>query len=139
MKALLDTEVLLELPNPNGNTKLKQAVGSMPDEWMFISVITLGEISKAIELLPEIKKKWELSEWLLSILSAYHQRILPVTQDIAMMWGEFAANAQAKGQILPAADGILAATAVTHGLHLFTNRVKTFQDCGVMLLNPWEM
>ena len=35
-------------------------------------------------------------------------------------------------------DGLLAATAVRHGLHLMTRNVADFEPTGVLLVNPWE-
>jgi predicted nucleic acid-binding protein len=38
---------------------------------------------------------------------------------------------------LPAVDGLLAATALVHGLTVVTRNERDFADLGVPLLNPW--
>jgi predicted nucleic acid-binding protein len=35
-------------------------------------------------------------------------------------------------------DGVIAATALEHGLTLVTRNVRDFAGLGVVLLNPWE-
>jgi predicted nucleic acid-binding protein len=36
------------------------------------------------------------------------------------------------------ADGLIAATAIQHGLTLATRNVKDFVELGVDVVNPWE-
>lgn len=51
--------------------------------------------------------------------------------------GKITAKAQQDGFIIPASDGLIAATALQHGLHLMTRNVKDFEPTHVMLINPW--
>jgi predicted nucleic acid-binding protein len=37
----------------------------------------------------------------------------------------------------PVRDGLIAATALVHGLTVVTRNVTDFQPCGVTLINPW--
>jgi len=41
------------------------------------------------------------------------------------------------GKIVPASDGLLAATARRHGFHVMTSNTEHFAPTGVLLLNPW--
>ena len=45
---------------------------------------------------------------------------------------------QLAGRPLNVPDGMIAATALEHGLTIVTRNVKDFADLGVVLLNPWE-
>jgi predicted nucleic acid-binding protein len=38
----------------------------------------------------------------------------------------------------PVRDGLIAATALVHGLTMVTRDVADFEPCGVSLLNPWD-
>ncbi len=38
---------------------------------------------------------------------------------------------------VPAAGGLIAATARRHGLHVMTRNTEHFEPAGVWLLNPW--
>lgn len=138
MRVLLDTCVLSELYKPSPLETVRQAVLDIPDENLYISVITLGEIGKGIALLPQSKRKRDLSAWLTKIETTYADRILSIDAETTSIWGEITANAQSQGIIIAAADGLIAATALHHGLHLMTRNVKDFNVPGVFLLNPWN-
>jgi toxin FitB len=138
MRVLLDTCVLSELYRPEPLESVRAAVNRLPDEHLFLSVITLGEIGKGIALLPDSRRRQDLSAWFANIQHSYNDRILSVDPETAAIWSEITAVAQRRGFVLAAADGLIAATALCHGLHLMTRNVKDFQNTGVLLLNPWD-
>jgi predicted nucleic acid-binding protein len=138
MRVLLDTCVLSELYRPAPLESVRAAVNGLPDEYLFLSVITLGEIGKGIALLPDSRRRQDLSAWFANLQHAYTDRILSVDPETAAIWGEITAVAQRRGVALAAADGLIAGTALRHGLHLMTRNVKDFQNTGVLLLNPWD-
>lgn len=138
MRVLLDTCVLSELYKSEPLQVVQDSVNSLPDDALYLSVITLGEISKGIALLPESRRKCDLSAWLVQIDHTYAERVLSIDAETAIIWGEITAVAQNQGIVLPATDGLIAATALKHGLHLMTRNVKDFRHTGVLLLNPWD-
>lgn len=138
MRVLLDTCVLSELQRPNGNPAVKKAVGELADDDIFVSVLTIGEIAKGVALLPPGKKKSRLQQWLTGLESLFPQRILSVDIATSQIWGEVAARSRKNGVTLPAVDGLIAATALSHGLHLMTRNVSDFASTGVIIVNPWE-
>jgi len=138
MKVLLDTCVISELQRPNGNPAVREAVVVLADEDIFISVLTLGEIAKGIALLPHGKRRDRLQRWLHELEALFSNRILPVDIETSQIWGEITARARKDGFTLPAVDGLIAATALRHGLHLMTRNVSDFSPTGVMLINPWR-
>ena len=138
MKVLLDTCVLAELRHPKGSAKVKAAVEALPDDALFLSAITIGELVKGIELLKPSKKRRELANWLSFLRRSFSDRILSVDTEVAALWGELTAKAQRQGRVLHVADGLIAATAIQHGLHLMTRNVTDFEVTGALLLNPWN-
>ena len=40
--------------------------------------------------------------------------------------------------MIPAADGLLAATALRHGLHVMTRNTKHFEASGALIIYPWQ-
>jgi predicted nucleic acid-binding protein len=54
----------------------------------------------------------------------FEDRILPVTEPIAERLGHLAGERDARGWTLPVADGLIAATALEHGLTLVTRNGK---------------
>jgi predicted nucleic acid-binding protein len=135
---LLDTCVLSELRRPKCNPAVRQAVEVLDSGDLFLSVVSIGEIAKGIVLLRERKQKHELRIWLQSLERLYADRILDIDIETSHMWGELTAAMQQKGRVLPAADGLIAATARRHGLHVMTRNAEHFAPAGVLVLNPWE-
>lgn len=138
MKALLDTNILAELVKPNGSPAVRAALAEIPTANVFLSVITLGEIVKGIALLAPGPKKKHLTKWLAGIESDYGERVLPLDIETARIWGELTARAQKSGVVIPTADGLLAATALRHGLHIMTRNTKHFAASGALIIDPWR-
>lgn len=130
---LLDTNVLSDAHKgvPEPARWLADA-----DPWqIYVSVITLGEIERGIELVRTTKpgKARELAGWLNALRDDCQDRILTVTEDIAREWGRIAAR-RPRGDI----DSLIAATAVVHGLTVVTRNVADFADTGAAVINPWQ-
>jgi predicted nucleic acid-binding protein len=138
VKVLLDTCVLAELRHPKGNPAVKAAVDAIANEDLFLSVLTVGEIAKGVSLLPSGRKKKSLGSWLQGLETQFGDRILSIDTDTARLWGEITARAQKTGAVVRAVDGLLAATALCHGLHVMTRNSRHFEAAGVLLIDPWK-
>jgi len=137
LRVLLDTCVLSELRRPKGHPGVRRAVDALGSDDLFVSVLSVGEIAKGIALLRESKNKRNLQAWLQALERDYADRVLPVDLETSHIWGELTAAAQKTGKIVPASDGLIAATARRHGLHVMTRNTEHFEPAGVLLLNPW--
>jgi predicted nucleic acid-binding protein len=94
---LLDTCVISELINARPAKSVVKWVESIDERSMFISVLTLGEIHKGITKLRASKKKRALQEWVSSDLyQRFDNRIIPVSIEIARIWGEVQGKAEKK-------------------------------------------
>jgi predicted nucleic acid-binding protein len=138
VRILLDTCVLSELRRPAPDPGVQRAVEEAAGEDLFLSVISIGEIAKGIALLRESQKKRALGAWLQALERDYADRLLAIDREISHLWGELTAAAQKTGKVIPAADGLIAATARRHGLHLMTRNTGHFEAAGVALVNPWD-
>ena len=138
MRVLLDTCVLSELRRPKGHPGVRRAVDALDSDSLFLSVISVGEIAKGISLLNESKKKQDLLAWLQALEGHYADQILAIDLETSHTWGELTAAAQQTGKTIPATDGLIAATARRHGLHVMTRNTEHFAPTGVLLVNPWS-
>lgn len=137
---LLDTNVLSEFnrragPNPGVQRWLREtALGSL-----YVSVITLAEVRLGIELLPFSRRRSELEEWIGREFDAWFRgRLVPIDAAIVNRWAAVTAHRQRAGRPLANFDGLLAATAMEHGLTLATRNIKDFVDLEITLNNPWQ-
>ena len=138
MKLLLDTCVLSEIRRELGKQSVKDMVAATPNDLLFLSVLTVGEINKGIELLPVGAKKIDLQRWLNDLEGEFNDRILPIDVEITTLWGHLTARLQKAGVILPAVDGLIAATALRHGMKLVTRNTRHFKETGAIIFDPWE-
>ncbi len=75
----------------------------------------------------------KLDRWLGVIVDRYENRILPIDQKIAELWGRLDVP-----NPLPVVDGLLAATALAHDLTLVTRNVRQVAATGARLLDPFR-
>jgi len=138
MRVLLDTCVLSELRHPKGHPGVRQAVDALNEEELFVSVISIGEILKGISLLRETPKRRALEAWLNTLQRDYSDRLLGIDLETCRLWGELTARAQKAGRVVHATDGLIAATALRHGLRVMTRNTSDFEPTGALLINPWK-
>ena len=101
-----------------------------------MSVLTLGEIRKGIDILPNSDRKFALLDWLeVNLPSFFISHILTIDVIVADRWGRMIARA---GRPMPAIDSLLAATAIHHGLKLVTRNARDFEFSGLEVINPWK-
>jgi predicted nucleic acid-binding protein len=104
-----------------------------------VSIITLAEIQKGIELLDQGKRCSQLEQWLTQDLEAWFSgRVLPVDRQVAMRWASLVALGSRTGRPLPTVDSLIAATALAHGLTIVTRNAKDFEGIGAATINPWD-
>jgi predicted nucleic acid-binding protein len=121
-----------------GHPGVRQAVLALNEEELFVSVISIGEILKGVSLLRESPKRRALQTWLQTLERDYGDRLLSIDLETSRLWGELTATAQKAGRVVHATDGLIAATALRHGLRVMTRNTADFEPTGVLLLNPWE-
>lgn len=137
MQSLLDTNVVSETRKPSPNAGVIEFIQGQNAVELWISVVTIGEITKGIFLLPEGRKRQAFLESLFAIESQFSDRVLAIDAEVARAWGRLTAQVTHSGFALPAADGLIAATALVHDLVLVTRNVRDFEHTGVRVLNPW--
>lgn len=131
---LLDTNIVSDvqrrLPKPT------DWLASVDPTSVNLSVITLGEIERGIIKLrkAEPERATRLDLWLRELRRDNADRILAVTEDVALAWGRITA-----GRTRGSADTLIAATALVHDLILVTRNTADFDDTGVTVLDPWNV
>ena len=136
---LIDTNVLSEYNRPSGpDPGVKHWLETTDRATQFISVITLAEIQKGIELLAEGKRRAELERWLKKDLEEWFSgRVLPVDRQVATRWASLIVERTRIGKPLPTVDSLIAATALAHDLAVVTRNTRDFAAIGVTTVNPW--
>ena len=134
---ILDTNCVSELVRQRPEPRVVQWIEGIPEEALFLSVVTVGEIRQGVSGLARGRRRTHLENWLVDLRLRFAGRILPVDETVADRWGELAAAGIAGGARLPVIDGLLAATALTFNLAVVSRDSKVYARAGVAVLNPW--
>lgn len=135
MSYLLDTNAVSELskeaPNP-------VVVGWVRRNHLdcFLSAVTIGEMVKGLELLPEGKKRRRLARELRFLQEDYRDRVLAYDELVAVEWGRLYAAAKRQGRLLPLEDSLIEATALSYQLTVATHNAGDFFR--VQTMDPWS-
>jgi predicted nucleic acid-binding protein len=133
---LLDTNVLSELrKGKRCDAGVRQWFEESAAEELFISVVVLGEIRQGIERIRrrDPAQARALEKWLLWIVAEFHDRLLPVDDQVADQWGRLGLE-----RPIPILDAFLAATALVHGLTMVSRAEEGFRNTGVPVINPFS-
>ena len=138
MTYLLDTCVVSELVKPGSDETVVAWMARVPDEACHLSVITVGELAKGAARLPPSAKRVRLERWIGELIAQYGVRIIPVDASVARRWGRLSGELSRKGITTLVGDGLIAATALVHGLKLATRNIADFKPFGVEIVDPWK-
>ncbi len=134
MSFLLDTNVISEIRRGH-DENVRAWIAAVEDADLYLSVLTIGEIRKGIELLRgrDPGQAEVFANWLGELHARFAERIVPIDARVAEEWGRLNAAATRNST-----DSLIAATAAVHKLTVVTRNTGDFDGCGVPLLNPWQ-
>jgi toxin FitB len=131
---LIDTNVLSALRRPDRAPQVAAWLRSRPEEQLFLSVITLGEIERGIARQEDRDPAFarDLRDWIDRTRRLFADRLLPFGPEEARIWGRLSARIGHDG-----ADLLIAATALAQGAVVVTGNVRDFELTGVEIENPF--
>ena len=137
---LLDTNVISELMKPRPSRNVIAWTDETPEALMHLSVITIGEVRKGIDLLrDDDPRRAALQSWLdRDVRIRFAGRLLAFDDGVAERWGQLEAIARKRRLTLPTIDAQLAATALHHGLTFVTRNTADIAPTGVPVFDPWR-
>jgi len=137
---VLDTNVVSELrkvQSGKANPGVAAWASSVGSAYLFVSSITLNELEHGVLLAErsDPDKGAILRCWLDdSVAAAFALRVLPVDEAVAKLAARLSVPDPA-----PFRDGLIAATALVHGMAVVTPNSKDFQRFnGLEVVNPWH-
>ena len=139
MSFLLDTNALSEMRKirlGRADPKLAAWSEQVSARDLFVSVITLQEIEQGLLMLQrrDAAQAGPLRHWFdAQVLPLCAGRTLPVTIEIALCCARLNVP-----EPKPYRDGLIAATALVHGLTVVTRNEGDFSATGAALFNPWN-
>lgn len=135
MSFLLDTNVVSEIRKKRPNRGVERWFDAVAASELFVSVLVLGEIRQGIERLArrDSDQAEVFERWLEQLVDEYRGHVVPVTDDVAQLWGRLNVP-----DPLPVVDGLMAATALAHNWTFVTHNAADVTASGVRLLDPFD-
>ncbi|MBV8405762.1 MAG: type II toxin-antitoxin system VapC family toxin [Gammaproteobacteria bacterium] len=135
---LVDTDVISEARKGNrGNAGVRAffSQASQQGADLYLSAVTIGELRQGVERIRyrgDKSQAQRLEQWLLRVTSAYADRILPLDEETAHVWGRL----RVPNPENPL-DKQIAATALLHDLVVVSRNVAHYAPTGVRVRNPF--
>ncbi len=132
---LLDTNVISELRKPKPHGGVVRWVGSLRDDQIFISVVTLGELQRGVERTrrQDAVKAREIEQWVNHLEESVN--VLAMDAQCFREW----ARLMEKKSIHLLEDAMIAATARVRGLQVATPNERDFAPFDVTTFNPFHV
>jgi toxin FitB len=130
---LLDTNVVSELRKPRPHGGVIAWIQSVPDNELFISALTLGELQAGVERTrqQDREKAASIEAWIEQLSESYE--VISMDGSMFREWARLMAGQS--DHLLE--DAMIAATARVRGLVVATRNVRDFRPFGVKVLNPF--
>jgi predicted nucleic acid-binding protein len=139
MNYLLDTCVLSEFTRHQPEERVVAWLDAIEEEKLFISVITVGEIQRGIERLPDSHRKTEFLIWMNNgLLTRFAQRTVTIDAQTMLIQESLVVRLEAAGQRVGVMDSLIIASALQNNLIVATRNVADYLPGGVQVINPWE-
>lgn len=137
---LLDTNLVSELRKGSRcNPQVAAWAGTIAPAACYLSRITIAEIVLGIETVAEPGFRAELEGWLRDGVRAWFgPRILEVDEPVILAWRRLVLAGQRSHFTYSQPDGLIAATALVHGLAVATRNGQDFARAGVPVIDPWH-
>ena len=136
---LLDTNVVSELRKVRAgkaDSRVAAWADSVDAADLYLSVISIQELEVGVLLLErrDPRQGAIFRTWLNDhVMPAFTGRVLPIDTAVALRSAQLHVP-----NVRPVRDGLIAATALIHGMQVVTRNVADFESTGVVTLNPWS-
>lgn len=134
MSYLVDANVLSEPTKSTPNPAVIEWLSTHEGD-LFVDSIIMGELFIGVQALPPGRKRARLEEWFEALADTIE--CLPWDLSISRRWARLVVEVKCKGQPLPLLDGMIAATALAHGLTVATRNTRDFKKAGVKVVDPF--
>ena len=136
---IVDTNVVSELRKVRlgkADRSVAKWADSVDAATLYLSVITVQELEIGVLLIERRDpiQGAKLRTWLNShVLPTFANRILPVDTAVAQRSALLHVP-----DLRPVRDGLIAATALVHGMTIVTRNIADFIPTGAKTFNPWD-
>jgi toxin FitB len=135
---IVDTNVLSEALKPAPSGVVLRWLAAQDPSAVYTTTVTQAELLYGVESLQPGKRRTRLREAVERVLAEeFAGRILSFDEPAAREFARIVAARGAAGRPISQFDAMIAAISKSHRAALATRNAGDFQDCGILVINPW--
>ena len=137
---LLDTNVVSELRKPKPDSGVIDFIASQAGETLFVTDVTLAEITYGIEQLSDSARRADLHRWLeRNLRPLFAGRVLSITEEVIVRWKTLVVEGRKRGRTFSQPDLFIAAIAVSQDLVVVSRDITEFVEAVEPVFDPWAI
>lgn len=105
---------------------------------LWLCSVVLGELRASVALAPAGRRADALRAQIEAVATLWSDRLLAYDEPASRRYGVIVAARERAGRPIGAADAMIAATALAHGMAVATRDVDGFDGTGVRVVDPWQ-
>ncbi len=135
---VLDTNVVSEFMTSLPAAAVRAWLNAQDGSKIFLTTLSVAEISFGLRVMADGQRRRLLADRFEQFLvNAFESRILPFDEVAARVYGEIRGYQREQGRPMSSFDAQIAAIAKANGFAIATRNIKDFEDCGLVLINPF--
>ena len=137
---VLDTNVVSELSKTSPNSAVTAWFAGQDVTDLYLTAINEAELQYGVEILPDSRRRRELAAANDMVIRAMlGGRVLSFDRESARAYGEIRAYRERIGYSIQERDCMISAIARAHSAAVATRDISGFENCGIEVINPWEI
>ena len=137
---VLDTNVLSEIFKAHPDHVVMGWFSAQRQNELYVTSVTQAEMLFGLAILPKGQRRDSLEQAVRDVFAEdFAGRILPFDSEAAVAFASIASRLRRLGRPISQLDAQAAAIAHAHEASLATRNVTDFQNCGLSIVNPWQI
>jgi toxin FitB len=137
---VLDTNILSAMMSAAPAPEVAAWVSGQPTDLLFTATICQAEILSGLAIMPEGRRRLDLEVAARAMFAEdFEGRVLPFDMEAATAYADIFAARRRAGRPAATVDLMIAAVARSQGASVVTRNVADFEECGVVIVNPWTV
>jgi toxin FitB len=137
---ILDTNILSAMMRLQLEPEVATWIAAQPAELLFTTSLSQAEILSGLAITPDGRRRRDLEAAArIMFLEDFDGRVLPFDMKAAAAYAGIFASRRRAGRPATTMDLMIASVARSHGASMVTRDTGGFEDCGITLINPWDI
>jgi predicted nucleic acid-binding protein len=136
---ILDTNILAAMMRLQLESEVATWIAAQPAELLFTTSLSQAEILSGLAVMSDGRRRDLEAAVRIMFLEDFNGRVLPFDMKAATTYADIFASRRRAGRPATTMDLMIASVARSHGASMVTRDTRGFEDCGIALINPWDI